>query len=209
VISEDSVDETVYMVKTMKKSQFKRIKTEKEFLQLLKAHKLYRAKDVTFEGLGDGNMYIYTGDDFEPDLELLEELEPSALLVIGNVESELLRISDILADFGVFCVTGNVSCTDMLYRTESTGVVIGGDLNIENIFYADCGNSVLQVNGGVHAKLFYNSQCTIEVGGKQSTTFDESITVKQLATLGIEAKNKDAINEAVRDYFGKYDNSDD
>lgn len=196
------------MVMTMKKSQFKRIKTEKEFLQLLKAHRLYRAKDVTFEGLGDGNMYVYTGDDFEPDLELLEELEPSALLVVGNVQTQLLRISDILIDYGVFCVTGNVTCDDMLYMTESTGVAIGGKLSVANIFYADCGNSVLQVNGEVHAKLFYNSQCTIEVGGKQTTAFDDSITVKQLATLGIAAKSKDEISEAVRGYFDKHDNSD-
>ncbi len=193
----------------MKKSQFKRIATENEFLQLLKGHKLYRAKDVTFEGLGDGNMYVYTGDDFEPDLELLEDLEPSGLLIVGSVQTQLLRISDILVDFGVFCITGDVNCDDMLYMTESTAVVIGGTLNIENIFYADCGNSVLHVNAKVRAKLFYNSQCTIEVGGKQDTAFDDSISVKQLATLGIAAKNEGAINAAVRAYFDKYGSSDD
>lgn len=92
--------------------------------------------------------------------------------------------------------------------TESTGMVVGGDLTIENVFYADCGNSVLQVNGDLKAKLFYDSQCSIEVEGKTEVQHDESVTAAQLLALGIEAEGDDETNDAVRAYFDKYPGRD-
>jgi hypothetical protein len=189
----------------MKKKDFKRISSEKDFVQMLKERNLYREDDVTFEELGSGKMYVYTGDNFEPDPDVLGDLELTGLLVDGTVRTEFLSISDVLEDIGVFCVSGDVTCKDLLYMTESTGVVVGGNLQVENVAFADCGNSVLQVNKDLRAKLFFNAQCSLEVAGKQDVGFDEDITAKQLATLGIHADDDDAVAEAISDYFEKYD----
>jgi hypothetical protein len=159
---------------------------------------------VTFDDLGAANMYVYTGDDFQADPDVLGELELGALLVEGTVRAEYLRVSDILSDFGVFCVTGDVRCKDLLYMTESTGMCVGGDLVIENVFYSDCGNSVLQVNKDLTARLFFNSQCSVEVSGRTNVEHDEGIELEDLRSLGIEGSG-DEPDEIVRSYFDRYD----
>lgn len=188
----------------MNPSDFQKIESEEEFVALLKKHDLFREDDVTFEDFGE-NMFAYTGDDFRVDAELFEELEISALLVDGNVRAEFLSVSDILPDFGVFCVTGDVRCKDLLYMTESTGMAVGGDLVIEHAFYSDCGNSVLQVNGNLSAKLLFNSQCSIDVKGKETSELDETVEAEQLGSLGITVGDDQSPAEAVRAYFDKYD----
>ncbi len=186
----------------MERSQLQRIGSEDEFVALLKKHDLFREDDITFDDLGE-NMYVYTGDDLRVDAGQFEELEVSALLVVGNVRAEFISVGDILPDYGVFCVTGDVRCKDMLYMTESTGMVVGGDLLIEHAFYSDCGNSVLQVNGNLSAKLFFNSQCSIDIRGTETSELDESAGANELVAFGIDVEDGQRPAEAVREYFGK------
>ena len=150
-------------------------------------------------------MYVYRGDDFHVDADLLASMDISGLLVEGSVEVDLLSISDILPDFGVFCVTGDVRCAAMICVTESTGVAIGGDLVIGTAFYADCGNSVVQVNGDLRAKVFFNAQCSIDVRGTESTELDEGATAEQLAMAGIPVGDDEEPDDAVERYFDKYE----
>lgn len=189
----------------MNKEDFRKIESVEEFNELLQEHGLFREDDVTFESLDHGELYVFTGDGFEIDAELFEELEIAGLLVEGSVQMDYLSVSDLLPDLGVFCITGSVRCKDMMYATESTGMVVGGDLVIENLFYADCGNSVLQVNGDLTAKLLFNSQCSVEVRGKETTEYDESISAEQLAAIGLTVDQGGDPGDAVRSYFSKYD----
>ncbi len=185
----------------MNKDQLKQIESEEELVRLLKQHGLFREDDVTFEELASGNMYVYTGDDFQVDAGVLADLEISALLVEGTVRVEDLRISDILPDYGVFCVTGDVRCKDLFYMTELTAVCVGGDLEIEHVFYADCGNSVLQVNKDLRARLFFNFQCSVDVRGRTNVEHDETISQEALGLLGISVADDERIGTAVRSYF--------
>ncbi len=183
---------------------FRKIESEDEMLQLLKKYELFREDDVTFEDLAAENMYVYAGDDFAAEAEMLSELGLSALLVEGSVHVDYLSVGDILPDYGVFCVTGDVRCKDFYYATESTGMVVGGNLLVENALYADCGNSVLQVNKNFDAKLLFDSQCSIDVRGRERTEFDKSATPAQLQALGIDTTDGQTPAEAVRAYFQKY-----
>jgi hypothetical protein len=185
------------------RSQLQRIASEAEFVALLKKHGVFREDDITFDDLGE-NMYVYTGDDLRVDAGQFEDLEVSALLVVGNVRAEFISVGDILPDYGVFCVTGDVRCKDMLCMTESTGMVVGGDLLIEHAIYSDCGNSVIQVNGNLSAKLFFNSQCSIDIRGTEATELDESAGAEELVAFGISVDDGQRPAEAVREYFGKY-----
>ncbi len=186
---------------TMKKADFKSIESEEQFVELLKKHTLYREDDVTFESLGAEGMYVYSGDDFRVDEGLLADMGMSALLIVGNVEAELLSIGTILCDYGVFCVTGDLRCRDMHYCTESTGVSIGGNLEIENLLYADCGNSVLQVNGDLRAKLAFISQCSVDILGSNQAQFDEDLSVSDLASIGLPSDGEQEPDDIVRAYF--------
>jgi hypothetical protein len=188
----------------VKRDDFKKIESEEEFVQLLKSRDLFREDDVTFDDLGADNMYLYTGDDFQIDADMLLDMQISALLVDGSVRAEFISVGDILPDFGVFCVTGDVRCKDFLYMTESTGMSVGGDLVIEHFFFSDCGNSVLQVNKSLRAKLFFNSQCSIDVRGEEDTQFDESATKQDLQSLGLDVSEEQRPAEAVRAYFDRY-----
>ena len=104
----------------MNRDDFKKLESEEEFALLLKKHDLFREDDVTFEDLGEDNIYLYSGDDFRVDAEMLAAMEISALLVDGTVRVDSVSVSEILPDYGVFCVTGDLQCKDMLYVTEST-----------------------------------------------------------------------------------------
>ena len=119
----------------MNRAAFEKTESTEDFTGRLREHGLFRDDDVTFDDFGDA-MYVYEGDDFSVDAELFAELEISSLLVKGDVRGEYLAVQDILPDYGVFCVTGSVRLRDMSYATESTGVVIGGDLEVSNVFYA-------------------------------------------------------------------------
>jgi len=189
----------------MTRDDFEEITSAEAFVERLKGHGLYREDDVTFEEIGEERMYVYQGDDFHVDAELLVSMDVCGLLIEGSVEVSLLSVSDVLPDFGVFCVTGDVRCEDMLCVTESTGVVVGGDLVIANAFYADCGNSVIQVNGDLRAKVFFNSQCSIDVHGTESTELDEGATAEQLAMAGIPVGDDEEPDDAVERYFDKYE----
>lgn len=188
----------------MNKGRLREIEEEDDFVELLKAHGLFREDDVTFDDLAAFRMYVYTGDDFEIDPDLFAELGLGALLVEGAVRTEYLRVSDIVSDCGVFCVTGDVRCKDLLYMTETTGVGVAGSLVIDNIFYADCGNSVLQVNKDLSARLLFNSQCDIEVAGRKTVEHDESLTKEDLASLGIAVSDDKSTDQLVRAYFHRY-----
>ena len=188
----------------MKSEHFKKVESEEELVKLLKKYELFREDDVTFDDLGSGAMYVYSGDDFTVDAAMLADMEVSALLIVGQVRAEFLSVADILEDFGVFCVTGDVRCKDFLYMTESTGVCVGGDLVVDNFFYADCGNSVLQVNKNLSAKLFFNSQCSIEVKGQETFEFDESIGRDEVQSLGLTIADDQDPGEAVVAYFDRY-----
>lgn len=185
----------------MDQAAFKKIESEDEFVELLKKHDLFREDDVTFDDFDEQNNYVYTGDDFRVDPSILDELEIFALLIEGNVEAELLIVSDILADFGVLCVTGNVHCQNLDYRTESTGVVVGGNLEVDKIFIADCGNSVLQVNGDFNAKLGYVAQCSVEVRGQETFGHDDSVTLDDLRALGVNVDGHDDPQDAIDAHF--------
>jgi hypothetical protein len=180
---------------------FKKIESEDEFVQLLKEHGLYREDDITFDDLGAYNMHVYTGDDFVVDRKVFEDLELGSLLIVGSVRADSFRVSDVLNDYGVLCVTGSLQCRDMLYMTESTSVGIGQDLVIENYFYSDCGNSGLQVNGDLSAKLFFNFQCAIEVRGEQKTQLDERATAEDLRSLGLAVADDERPNDVLMRYF--------
>jgi hypothetical protein len=188
----------------MNRAEFQKIESEDEFVALLKKHDLFREDDITFDDLGE-DMYVYTGNDFRVDAALFEELEFSALLVVGNVVADFISVTDILGDSGAFCVTGNMRCKDLFYMTESTGMGVGGNLVIENIFYSDCGNSGLQVNGDLTAKLFFNFQCDIDVRGQETIEFDESATAEELASFGITVGEGQRPMAAAREYFRKYE----
>jgi hypothetical protein len=185
----------------MKEADFKKIESEDAFVQLLKEHDLYREDDVTFDDVGAYNMHVYTGDDFVVDRALFEALELGSLLVVGSVRADSFRVSDILNDYGVFCVTGSLRCRDMLYMTESTGVGIGKDLVIENVFYSDCGNSGLQVNGNLDAKVFYNFQCAVEVRGTQTVQLDREASADDLRAFGLAVTDGERPNETLMRYF--------
>jgi len=189
----------------MQRGNFEEVRSTKAFIERLEGHGLFRKEDVTYEEIGEDRMYVYRGDDFHVDAELLASLEISALLVEGSVDVDLLSVSDILPDFGVFCVTGDVRCTDMLCVTESTGMAVGGDLVIANAFYADCGNSVIQVNGDLRAKVFFNAQCSIDVRGTESIELDEGATPEQLSMAGIPVGDDEEPDDAVERFFEKYD----
>lgn len=189
----------------MKREDFEEVTSAKAFVERLEGHGLYREEDVTFEEIGEDRMYVYRGDDFHVDADLLASMDISGLLVEGSVEVDLLSVSDILPDFGVFCVTGDVRCMDMLCVTECTGMAVGGDLVIGNAFYADCGNSVIQVNGDLRAKVFFNAQCSIDVHGTESTELDEGATAEQLAMAGIPVGDDEEPDDAVERYFDKYE----
>lgn len=190
----------------MNKDQFKQIESEQAFVELLEQHGLFREDDVTFDDLGASNMYVYTGDDFEVDADVLAELELGALLIEGTVTADYLSVSDILPDFGVFCVTGDVRCKNLSYVTESTGMCIGGDLVIENFFFSDCGNSVLQVNKDLTARLFFNFQCAVEVRGRTNVEHDENITREDLVALGVAVPEDGRTNTAVRSHMRLFKN---
>lgn len=191
----------------MKREKFREIESEDELIALLRQHRLFRDDDVTFEDLAGDKMYVYSGDDFSVDIPMLENMEPSAILIEGDVEVDYLSISDVLGDFGVLCVTGDIRCKDFFCGTESTGLSIGGDLHIANLGYLECGNSVVQVNGNIHAKLFYISQCSVEVEGEEKVEFDESASDNELRSLGLEFEDGEA-DEALQAYFQGLDESD-
>ena len=186
---------------TMNKANFKQIDSEEAFVEILKQHQLFREDDVVFDDLSDGKLYVYTGDDFQVDTDLLESMEIGGLLVEGSVRAESISVSDILGDAGVFCVTGDLRCRDMLYMTEMTGVGIGQDLVIDNFFYSDCGNSGLQVNGNLTAKLFFNFQCEIDVRGEENVQLDESASADELVALGLPVADGERPNAALQRYF--------
>lgn len=98
-------------------------------------------------------------------------------------------------------MTGDLRCKDLFYCTESTGVSIGGNLTVDQLFYADCGNSVLQVNGNLSAKVVFISQCSVEVGGKEKAEFSNKITMEDLQTMGISVKDHSYPEKAIRGYF--------
>jgi len=75
------------------------------------------------------------------------------------------------------------------------------DLVIENIFYADCGNSVLQVNKNVTAKLFFESQCSVDVRGELNSQFGERVSKEGIKSLGIAVLAEQSEDEANRAYF--------
>ncbi len=192
----------------MDRSKFRKIETEEEFVVLLKQHDLFREDDVTFDAFDEGGMYVYSGDDFELDEEALAEFELSALLVEGSVHADLFAVSNVLGDCGVFCVTGDVRCKDFFYMTEMTGVGIGGNLTIENFYYSDCGNSGLEVKGDLRAKLFFNSQCEVEVHGSTEVEVDEVALRRDAAAgmeilrgFGLEVADGENASEVVREYF--------
>lgn len=185
----------------MQRSAFRLVESEEEFVALLREHDLFREDDVVFDDLAVDNNYVYVGDDFEVDPEMLEEMGIGGLLIIGSVRVDSLRVSDILGDAGVFCVTGNLSCRDMLYMTEMTGVGVGGNLVVENAFYADCGNSGLQVNGNLSARILFNFQCEIDVRGEETSEYDESATLEELQSLGIPTTETNTPNDAMQRYF--------
>lgn len=189
----------------MKQGDFEEIASAEAFGERLKGHGLFREEDVTFEDIGEERMYVYRGNDFHVDPELLASMDISGLLVEGSVTVDFLSVSEVLPDFGVFCVTGDLRCTDMLCVTESTGVVIGGDLVITNAFYADCGNSVIQVNGDLRAKVFFNAQCSIDVRGTEAVELDEGATAEQLSMAGIPVGDDEDPDDAVERFFDKYD----
>ncbi|MEM9072744.1 MAG: hypothetical protein AAGE52_29835 [Myxococcota bacterium] len=183
------------------RERFVEVASLEEFEATLRNHKLYREDDVTFDDLAAGKMYVYRGDDFVVDSELLESLDISALLIEGSIEAAFLSVGAIFPEIGVLCVTGDVGCKDMLCMTESTGMVVGGSLHISNAFYADCGNSVIQVNGNLTAKLFYNTQCSVDVHGEEKVELDESVSAEQLAALGINVGEDQDTAEAVEAYL--------
>lgn len=189
----------------MNASALKKIETEAEMVALLKEHDLYVEDDVTFDSFDFGNMYLYTGDDFELDADKLSALEISALLIRGSVRAEYFNVSDVLGDTGVFCVTGNVHCQDMLYMTECTSVMVGGDLVIGGVCYADCGNSGLHVHGSLRSKLLFNFQCSIEVRGVEAAELDRDASPDQLQALGIVLAPDQRPAAAVREYFRRYE----
>lgn len=185
----------------MRPENFQPVEDESTFAALLKEAGLFREDDVTFEDFGEA-MFVYTGDDFSIDAALFESMEISSLLVKGSVTVDRLSVSEILGDLGVFAVTGNVHCKDMLYMTECTGVVIGGGLEISNAFYADCGNSVLQVGRDASARLFFNPQCTIDVHGDSRFELDEEASAEEVAALlGVDADADADVDEMIQAYF--------
>lgn len=189
----------------MRRDKFREIETEEEFVALLKEHDLFREDDVTFDDLGVGRRYVYTGDDFAVDVELFEGMDICGLLVEGSVTLDYLRVSDITPEMGVFCVTGDLRCKDMLFMTECSSVAVAGDVVIDNVFYADCGNSGLEVNGNLTAKLFFDFQCSTNVRGKESFEHDSRVSEQTLAALGVTFAEGQQSSEAVRAYFNKYD----
>ena len=78
---------------------------------------------------------------------------------------------------------------------------IGGNLVIENFYYADCGNSVLQVNKNLSAKLFFNSQCSVEVKGQENCQFDESVSREEIESLGLAVPEDTNLDDAIRAYL--------
>ncbi|MEM9189933.1 MAG: hypothetical protein AAGF12_12195 [Myxococcota bacterium] len=185
----------------MNREDFKKIETQDEFVALLKKHDLFREDDVTFDDIEEDGMYTFTGNGFQLDAALLDSLEISALLVEGDVTVESLSVNDILPDFGVFCVSGHVHCKDFYCATESTGVSIGGNLSVSHIFYADCGNSVVQVNGDLTAKVLFVSQCLVEVRGDEKSEFDQSVSNSDLAALGLTTEEGEKAEKAIAAYF--------
>ena len=186
----------------MDRTKLVQIESEEALAKLLKEHDLFREEDVTFEDLGGtGNMYVYTGNDFRLDADMLAGLEVSALLIDGNFVTGRLSVSDILSDFGVFCVSGDVRCKDFKYVTESTGMVVGGNFIIDDIGYVDCGNSVLQVNKDLEAKLFFNAQCSVEVRGRQKVALDARGGGDALRSLGLALSENEAPAAAIRAYL--------
>ncbi len=185
----------------MKREDFRAIGSGEEFAELLKTYGLYREDDVTFDELDDGTNYVFVGDDFHIDAEIFETLDLGSILVEGNVTLDFLSIGDVLPDFGVFCVTGNVQCKDMQCCTESTGVSIGGDLTVTNVFYADCGNSVIQVNGDFKAKVLFVAQCSVEVAGEEVSEFDDEVTLSELESIGLPIAGHSKANSAIEAYF--------
>lgn len=168
-----------------------------EFVTLLKRHELFREDDVTFDDIDDGAKYRYVGDDFIIDKDALEKLDVEGLLIVGNLEIDFLDVNDVLSDYGVLCVTGDVTCENFVYMTESTGVSIGGNLVVKKAFFADCGNSVLQVNGDFVAELLCNSQCSVDVGGEER--YEEKTTEELAQALGLDVE--DYADDAIQSYF--------
>lgn len=190
------------MEEITRKASFNRI-DQSDFVAQLKKNNLFRDNDLTFEELEDHGNYVYIGDDFSVEVDLLDELEVTGLLIIGDLEVDNLSIGEIFPDFGVFCVTGDVRCKNFLFRTETVGVSIGGDVHVENIFYADCSNSVLQINGNLDARVSFNAQSLIEVRGTTKLEFSEkNLTVKDLQAIGFTVKGRgEEVDDIIRAHF--------
>lgn len=174
-----------------------------DFESLLRAHNLFREDDITFDDLEE-DLFVYTGNDFEIDASVLDSMHIQGLIIVGDLKVDFLDVSSALGDFGVLCVTGDVKCKDMLYMTECTSVCVSGNLTIDEVFYADCGNSGLHVHKKITSKLFYNSQCDVDGEESLQFEFDESVTDEDLVSAfpGVKATDgDDSQYEAIRAYF--------
>lgn len=177
------------------------IQSEEEFIALLRARGFYRDDDVTFEDLGEFGMAVFAGDELARHVESLDGLEIGALLVEGSLAMDRLDVSAIIGDFGVLCVTGDVRCRDLLYMTESTSLCVGGDLEIEHIYYGDCGNSALYVAGALRAQLFYNYNCEVEIVGEEHIAHEDEVSPAELEALGVSVASGEDPDDALRRYF--------
>ncbi|MEM9860056.1 MAG: hypothetical protein AAF938_00470 [Myxococcota bacterium] len=186
----------------MNKDNLSQVETPEAFEELLRKHGLFREDDVTMDDLGSENMWVYTGNDFAIDPEFMASLELSEFLIVGDLSVERFDVAAALDDYGVFAVTGNLTCQDLIYATECTALSIAGDLHISRVAYLNCGNSVLQVNGNLTVGLFYDDQCSIDVRGEEKSKLDRNSSVDDIAAhLGVEAGGRSA-DDIIREFFG-------
>ena len=95
---------------------------------------------------------------------------------------------------------GDVRCGDLRYCSECTGMAIGGALEVRNLFYTDCGNSVLQVKGDFSARHACVVQCSIEVRGEERFENGEADRIAEALGIDLEPYGGDA-DEALEAYL--------